>query len=244
MIIEYSRDPSYLSNAWLVADRPGGRAVLVDAGAPPAPLEEAIRRHDLRLTHVLLTHAHGDHTVHAEAFHRNHGAERVGHAEERFAGIERTIADGETIVSGDLKIRALHVPGHTRGQLTFVIDGAGAFTGDTLFRGTVGGTRGPGHATFEDLRASILERILTLPEDTVLYPGHMDRTTVADERASNAFVRLWHGETEPAARPCTALGREATLILRAPDYDGGTKCQVRWPDGTQDVVAGSRVTGD
>jgi glyoxylase-like metal-dependent hydrolase (beta-lactamase superfamily II) len=244
MLLESSRDPGYLSNAWLVGDRPGGRAVLVDAGAPRGPIDAALERHGLTLTHVLLTHAHGDHTVHAAAYHAEHGALRVGHADEGFVALEQTVTDGDRILTGDLEIQVLHVPGHTRGQLAFHIAGVGAFTGDTLFRGTVGGTRGPGHATFDDLRASILDRLLALPDDTVLYPGHMDPTTVGEERAGNPFVQFWTGARAAASIPCTALGRDATLLLRAPDYDGGTKCQVRWPDGSQDVVAGSRVTGD
>jgi glyoxylase-like metal-dependent hydrolase (beta-lactamase superfamily II) len=244
MILEHSRDPAYLSNAWLVGDRPGGRAVLIDAGAPRGPIDAALRRHGLTLTHVLLTHAHGDHTVHAAAYHAGFGAQRVGHADEGFAALEHTVADGDRIRTGDLDVRVLHVPGHTRGQLAFSVAGVGTFTGDTLFRGTVGGTRGPGHATFDDLRSSILDRLLTLPDETVLYPGHMDPTTVGEERTANPFVRLWTGASAVSETACTALGREATLLLRAPDYDGGTKCQVRWADGSQDVVAGSRVTGD
>jgi glyoxylase-like metal-dependent hydrolase (beta-lactamase superfamily II) len=142
---------------------------------------------------------------------------------------------------GDLRIRVLHVPGHTVGQLAFVIEDVGVFTGDTLFRGTVGGTCAPGHATFAELRHSIEVRLLTLPDELTVYPGHMDPTTIGDEREHNPFVRLWSGRLEPAGTPCTALGRPATLALRAPDYDGGTKCQVRWDDGTEDVVPGSRV---
>ena len=241
MIVEYSRDPSYLSNAWLVGDAPGGHAVLIDAGAPREPIEDAIRDHRLCVTHVLLTHAHGDHTVHAGSIATAHGAEICGHADEGFARLDRTLSDGDTLHAGDLRIRVLHVPGHTVGQLAFLVDGVGVFTGDTLFRGTVGGTRGPGHATLSDLRVSILDRLLTLPDDLAVYPGHMDPTTIGAERKLNPFVRLWSGRLDPANRPCTALGRPATLLLRAPDYDGGTKCQVHWDDGTEDVVAGSRV---
>mgnify|MGYP001820517582 FL=1 len=190
---------------------------------------------------MLLTHAHGDHTVHAEAIASAHGAELLGHADERFARLDRTISDGDELRSGELRIRVLHVPGHTVGQLAFSIDGVGVFTGDTLFRGTVGGTCGPGHGTFAQLRHSIEDRLFALPEDLAVYPGHMDPTTIGSEREHNPFARLWSGKVEPAGSRCTALGRPATLMLRAPDYDGGTKCQVRWEDGTEDVVPGSRV---
>jgi glyoxylase-like metal-dependent hydrolase (beta-lactamase superfamily II) len=134
------------------------------------------------------------------------------------------------------------VPGHTQGQLAFLVDGTHVFTGDTLFRRAVGGTRAPGHATFEDLRRSILDVLVRLPAATVVHPGHTAPTTVGEEWERNPFIRLWRGLDEPGADRCTAFGRPATLLLRATDYDGGTKCQVRFEaDGRVDIVPGSQV---
>jgi hydroxyacylglutathione hydrolase len=137
-------------------------------------------------------------------------------------------------------VRALHTPGHTAGMLSFVI-GDQVFTGDTLFKDSVGGVRAPGHTTFADLRESIMDKLLRLPADTTIRPGHTDPTTVADELEHNPFVRLWRGLDEEGADKCTVWGDDATLVLWAPDYDGGHKAWVRWADGKDDIVPGSQV---
>jgi glyoxylase-like metal-dependent hydrolase (beta-lactamase superfamily II) len=115
------------------------------------------------------------------------------------------------------------------------------FTGDTLFKGSVGGVRAPGHTTYADLRSSIMETLLKLPGTVRIHPGHTDPTTVADELEHNAFVRIWRGIDPEGDRPCTAGGEPATLILLGEDYDGGHKAWVRWPDGSDDIVPGSQV---
>jgi hydroxyacylglutathione hydrolase len=115
------------------------------------------------------------------------------------------------------------------------------FTGDTLFKDSVGGVKAPGHTTYTDLRDSIMGTLMELPPDTVIYPGHSAATTVAREWDSNGFIRVWRGLDPEGAEPCTALGQRATLVLLGNDYDGGTKAWVRWPDGSDDIVPGSRV---
>jgi hydroxyacylglutathione hydrolase len=115
------------------------------------------------------------------------------------------------------------------------------FTGDTLFRNSVGGVRAPAHTTYDDLRRSIMDVLLALPPETRIRPGHTDPTSVAEEWESNAFVRVWRGLDPEGTEPCTALGEPATLILLGDDYDGGHKAWVRWPDGTDDIVPGSKV---
>jgi hydroxyacylglutathione hydrolase len=82
---------------------------------------------------------------------------------------------------------------------------------------------------------------MELPPDTVIYPGHAEETTVAREWDSNQFIRIWRGLDAQGAEPCTALGEPATLVLLGKDYDGGTKAWVRWQDGSDDIVPGSRV---
>ena len=142
----------------------------------------------------------------------------------------------------DLEVQSIHTPGHTEGMLALLVDGQDVFTGDTLFKGSVGGVRAPGHTTYEDLRESIMEHLLTLSPQTQVHPGHTDPTTVADEWEGNPFVRVWRGLDPEGAGPCVALGESATLVLMAPDYDGGHKAWVRWPDGADDIVPGSQVT--
>jgi glyoxylase-like metal-dependent hydrolase (beta-lactamase superfamily II) len=118
---------------------------------------------------------------------------------------------------------------------------AAVFTGDTLFKNSVGGVKAPGHTTYTDLRDSIMGTLMELPPDTVIYPGHADATTVAEEWDRNRFIRVWRGLDAEGGEPCLAFGKPATLILLGDDYDGGTKAWVRWPDGTDDIVPGSQV---
>jgi glyoxylase-like metal-dependent hydrolase (beta-lactamase superfamily II) len=243
MIVARSMHPRWLSNTWLCADRPGGHAFVVDTGGLLEPIARRIAELGVTLTHVLCTHHHHDHVAHNADYRLRHGVPVCGHVAERdlFGGLDVELEDRQEIAVGALRVRALHIPGHTRGQLAFAVPGHGVFTGDTLFRGSVGGTRAPGHATFAELRASILDVLMALPHELRVWPGHMDETTLGREWDANPFVRLWRGLDRPVERACTALGEPATLMLRATDYDGGTKCQVRFAGGRIDVVPGSRV---
>ncbi|MGH2855951.1 MAG: MBL fold metallo-hydrolase [Solirubrobacteraceae bacterium] len=245
MIVERSMSDAWLSNTYLVADEPGGSAVLIDAGGPVAPLLDVLRRGELTLTHVLLTHHHHDHVAELDDVRSSfpdvpvliHAAER-----ELVPQTTATMAPGAAIESGTLTIEPIHTPGHTAGMLSLLINGTDVFTGDTLFKGSVGGVRAPGHTTYADLRASIMDRLLTLPPSTTIHPGHTDPTTVAEELERNRFVRIWRGLDPEGDEPCTAMGEPATLILLGDDYDGGHKAWVRWPDGADDIVPGSQVT--
>jgi hydroxyacylglutathione hydrolase len=243
MIVERSMDPRWLSNSYLVADRPGGTAVLIDAGGPPQPIVDAVERHRLQVSHLLLTHHHADHVAHADVYRELYGMPTWAHELEaaRLPAVDATIEDGDVLETGALRVEALHTPGHTDGMLAFVVDGQECFTGDTLFAGSVGGVRAPGSTSFEDLRASVMDRLMQLPPACVLNPGHIGHSTVAREWETNPFVRLWRGLDAEGSASCTALGEPATLILLADDYDGGYKAWVRWPDGRDDIVPGSRV---
>jgi glyoxylase-like metal-dependent hydrolase (beta-lactamase superfamily II) len=137
-------------------------------------------------------------------------------------------------------VQAIPTPGHAGGHLAFLIDGTDVFTGDVLFHGTVGGTRAPGHTDLADLQAS-LGRLLALDDAVVVHPGHTVPTTIGAERASNPFVRYFRGEDAALDEPVTAWGDPATLLVWGPDYDGGHKALVRWADGSEDIVGGSKV---
>ncbi|MGE0141975.1 MAG: MBL fold metallo-hydrolase [Planctomycetota bacterium] len=248
LLCRVARDPRWLSNSFLVADRIGGRAVLVDSGGPTEEIEAAIAAWRVRLELVLCTHHHADHVAHNEHYRRQHGACVCAHAFEaaRMTGDVVAVEDGADWTVGDLRVAARAAPGHTQGQFLFLVGrGSGSrelFSGDTLFRGSVGGTRAAGHGTFEQLRESILKLFEDLPSDTRVHPGHMDDTTLGAERESNPFVQLWTNARTPTAIDCMALGTPAVLEGRFRDYDDGTKCQVRYFDGSRDIVPGSRVT--
>jgi hydroxyacylglutathione hydrolase len=245
MLIEKTLHGHWLSNSYLVADRPGGSAVVIDTGGPMQPLVEKIAELRLTLTHVLCTHHHGDHVEHNEAYRQRYACPVCGGKRERELfgqGLDVELSDRDEIVSGDLHVRALHIPGHTVGQLAFLVNETRVFTGDTLFKGSIGGTRAPGHTSYEDIHHSVMEVLMRLPRDTDVYPGHMEATTVGREWDENPFIRMWRGLDRPEARPCIAFGQPAILLLQARDYDGGTKCWVRFEEGQKlDIVPGSRV---
>jgi len=244
MIVERSMHPDWLSNTYLVAAGPGGDGFLVDAGGPVRPLLDKADAEDITVTHVLLTHHHHDHVAElAAVLDRFPDAEVLIHPDERelVDGVTGDLEPGDELEIGGIGVRALHTPGHTRGMLSLVVDGTDVFTGDTLFKNSVGGVRAPGHTTYADLRHSIMDVLLALPPETTIRPGHTDPTTVADELEGNAFVRVWRGLDDEGSEPCTAMGEPATLILLGDDYDGGHKAWVRWPDGADDIVPGSQV---
>jgi hydroxyacylglutathione hydrolase len=242
MIVERSMSPDWLSNTYLVAAAPGGDAFLVDAGGPIAPLVEKADEHGLTVTHVLLTHHHHDHVAELDrVLERWPDAQVLAHADERVPGTTGELNAGEELEIGGLAVKPLHTPGHTAGMLSLLVDG-NVFTGDTLFKGSVGGVRAPGSTGYADLKRSIMEVLLELPPETTIRPGHTDPTTVAEELESNRFVRIWRGLDTEGSEPCTALGEPATLVLLGDDYDGGHKAWVRWPDGRDDIVPGSKVS--
>jgi hydroxyacylglutathione hydrolase len=244
VIVERSMSEQWLSNTYLVADELGSQAAMVDAGGPVAPLLEVVGRMRFELTHVLLTHHHHDHVAELEQVLAAHPqAEVLIHPLERdnVPQATGTMEPGQAIDVGAVRIEPLHTPGHTAGMLSLLTNGTDVFTGDTLFKGSVGGVRAPGHTTYADLKNSIMDTLLKLAPATRIHPGHTDPTTVADELEHNPFVRIWRGLDPEGSESCTAMGQPATLILLAEDYDGGHKAWVRWGDGSDDIVPGSQV---
>src|ERR1700754_815073 len=215
MILERSMHPQFLSNTFLVAARDGGEAFFVDAGGPMEPLLQAAERRGLTPTHVLLTHHHFDHVSEVPKI-----LERWPDAQVLIHPLERDLVEtatgtmdaGETVRAGGLDVQTIHIPGHTAGMLGLLVDG-NVFTGDTLFKNSVGGVRAPGSTSYADLKSSIMDTLMQLPPETVIQPGHTDATTVAREWDDNRFIRLWRGLDAEGDERCTALGDPATLIL-------------------------------
>ena len=212
--------PDWLSNAYLLADEPGGTAVFIDSGAPLEPLYEVVERERLNVTHLLTTHSHPDHVA--------------GDAElvERF-GVEIVKGPLET---GGLTIEALETPGHAADHLAFVANETVAFTADILFKDAVGGSRDD----FESVRSSVM-RLMELPPETRVHPGHREPTTIGEEWEQNPFVRIWRGLDPEGTEAVRVGGEEATLVVWSPDYDGKGKAWVRFADGRDAIVGGSRV---
>ena len=135
------------------------------------------------------------------------------------------------------------MPGHHKGSSAYLVNDERVFTGDTLFRNSVGGTRAPGHGIVRAAPALDHGRPDAPSKETRrCHSGHTEPTTIGEEWERNPFIRAWRGLDAGREKRCTALGRPATLLLRARDYDGGTKRWVRFDEGDRlDVVPGSKV---
>jgi glyoxylase-like metal-dependent hydrolase (beta-lactamase superfamily II) len=247
VIIERSMNEADSSNCYLVADRPDGAAVVIDAGRPIEALVAAAERNRVVPAYVLLTHHHQDHVDGVGTLAARWPAARILiHPLEGDMVPDATgsVDAGQRIEVGELSIRPLHTPGHTKGMMSFLVEhhgSAAVFTGDTLFRDSVGGVRSSGHDTYQALKDSIMGTLMELDGKVEVRPGHSDATTIAQEWEHNPFIRIWRGLDREGSEPCVAFGDPATLILLATDYDGGHKAWIRWPDGSDDIVPGSRV---
>jgi hydroxyacylglutathione hydrolase len=220
VLIERSMHPQWLSNAYLLAAAPGGAAVFVDSGAPLEPLHAAVEREGLTPTHLLTTHSHPDHVAGDDELVARYGVE---------------IVKGPLELDG-LSIEAHETPGHAADHLAFVANGTVAFTADILFKDAVGG--GPDAAP---IRRSVMDVLMALPPETRVLPGHTAETTIAREWEENPFVTFWRGVAPPVDEAVRVGGEDATLLVWSPDYDGKGKALVRFGDGREAIVGGSRV---
>src|SRR5436309_4896091 len=210
--------PDWLSNAYLVADEEGGAAVYVDSGAPLEPLREAAERWRVEPAFILRTHTHHDHVAH----------------ESELGLPVRT----DSLEAGGLRVEAIPTPGHSDDMVCFVVGGELVFSGDTLFKDAVGG--GP----FDAIKHQVMDVYMAMPHSRRVLPGHTDETTIGREFERNPFVRVWRGVEPEGTERVSVGGREATLVVWSPDYDGKGKAWVRFEDGTDAIVGGSRVERD
>jgi hydroxyacylglutathione hydrolase len=174
----------YGNNAYLVADRDAGEALIVDMPAGSRAVLEALG--DLKIAAILLTHTHPDHWADYDLVKNATGAGVRCHPAEIImpaSKIDVPLSDGVEIAVGAAAIRALHTPGHTPGS-TCYLAGRILFSGDVLFPGGPGRTQTP--ADLQQSIASIIERLHPLPDDTLVLPGHGDDTTIADSKREYA----------------------------------------------------------
>ena len=214
--------PDWLSNSFVIADREGGTALFVDSGADIAPLIAAVEAWGATPAAILRTHTHADHVVHEDELRARYGID--------------VVAEPGSWEWGDLHVHGFATPGHSDDMVAFVVDDEVVFTGDTLFKDAVGG------GDLAQVKASVMDGFMTLPDELRVLPGHTDETTIGREREHNPFVRVWSGVEPEGAERVDVGGREATLIVWSPDYDGKGKAWVRFDDGTDAIVGGSRVT--
>ena len=141
----------------------------------------------------------------------------------------------DALEAGGLRVEAIPTPGHSDDMIAFIVNGEAVFTGDTLFKDSVGG------GSFEQIRHSVMDVLLGLPHQLRVLPGHTDETTLAREWEENPFVRVWRGAEPEGTQKCRVSGEEATIVVWSPDYDGTGKAWVRFADGRDAIVGGSAV---
>lgn len=168
------------TNAYILTCNKNGDSVLIDAPGNADLIAEKLSGHKVKF--ILLTHGHMDHTMVLKELRDRLGADLAAHGGD--AGLlpvspDLLLEDGDSFKCGDLELRVIHVPGHTAGSICFRV-GNYLLSGDAIFPGGPGKT-----ATPEDFRliiASIRDKIMTLPDETVILPGHGDATTVGREK--------------------------------------------------------------
>lgn len=195
-------------NCTILGDELSGAATIVDPGAEIGRLLTVLARHNLHLRQIVVTHAHVDHIAGALALKEATGAPilysqadlplvAMMEVQAGWLGVptpevqppDHSPADGELLTTGSLSAELLYTPGHTEGSLCVYLPTESLLlAGDTLFAGSVGRTDLPG-GDMKALLGSIRERLLPLPDATVVVPGHGAETTIGTERASNPFLR-------------------------------------------------------
>ena len=203
-------------NCYVLAQRAGADAIVVDPGQRAmGQLRRILDENRLTPAAVLLTHGHIDHIWSAQKVADTYGCPAYIHPEDRFMlsdpikgfgprlgqiafgalfrepkQVVELDRDGDKVDIGDTVVTVDHTPGHTRGSVVFRVPGDGseiAFTGDTLFRQSVGRTDLPG-GSGRDLLGSIMTKLMVLDDDTVVLPGHGEKSTIGFERRANPFL--------------------------------------------------------
>ncbi len=196
---------AFAENCYILVDRDAGDAVIVDPGEEADLFLRRIATERVTLKAVWLTHSHADHILGVASVIEATGVPLYLHPEDRplydalpeqsaWLGLkpstppspDQPLADGMRLSLGGLDFEVRHVPGHTPGHVAFVGHGV-AVVGDALFAGSIGRTDLPGGDT-KTLLASIRGKLLTLPDETVVYPGHGPQTTIGRERRTNPFL--------------------------------------------------------
>ena len=195
-------------NCSVIGDEVSREAIVIDPGDDVAKIIAILRRHNLTVKMIVITHAHIDHIGGAEKLRAHTGAPVYMHEADKMLsdqlamqaawlgmetprdpGIDKAACEGDIIRAGPIEAHVLHTPGHTPGSISLYLPvESKVIAGDTLFQGSVGRTDLPGGNTAQ-LGRSIRGKLYTLPEDTIVFPGHGGTTSIGEERRHNPFVR-------------------------------------------------------
>ena len=194
------------ANCYIVGCEETKAAAVIDPGDDADRILMDLAESKLTVSCIINTHGHFDHVGANKRLKEVTGADIMIHeldapmlselaATAGAMGLraddsppaDRILADNDTITFGNITLTVLHTPGHTRGGISLFTEGH-VFVGDTLFAGSVGRTDFPG-GDFATLKASVKSKLYVLDDDTIVYPGHMGRTTIGREKQSNPFVR-------------------------------------------------------
>jgi len=192
-------------NTYYVVCENTKKGFIVDPGGYDSTLAKDIKSDDVTITHIILTHAHHDHMGGVKEFMKEFPEAKLvvykdetkllQDADANFSNYfgqpvvleaDIYVGDGDTLNVGDLELKFIHTPGHTPGGMCIYVGGS-LFSGDTLFRQSIGRTDFPG-SSFADLKKSIHEKLFILPEETRVLPGHMDESSIGFEKNHNPFV--------------------------------------------------------
>lgn len=206
MIIEKLEVGPIMANCFIIGCDRTKEAMVVDPGDDPDRILMALAKKELKVKFLVNTHGHFDHvgankrmkevTSAPIAIHSgdepmltelSRSAAMFGLSAENSPPADTLLKDGDEIAFGDLSFKVIHTPGHSRGGICLYTPGH-LFAGDTLFAGSIGRTDLPG-GDYDTLISSIKTKLLTLPEETVVYTGHGPETSIANEKRMNPFLR-------------------------------------------------------
>ncbi len=193
------------TNCYLIGDDKG--AILIDPGDDADKIIEQIKKRKAKVTKIVLTHGHADHIGAVPQVKKYTGAPVLIHSEDAIMltdamanlsavfdapfvtnPADGLLKDGDEVIVGDIILKVLFTPGHTPGGISLYEEDAGiVFTGDALFAGSIGRTDFP-RASHEQLIAAIQGKLLSLPDETVVYPGHGPQSTIGDEKEENPWL--------------------------------------------------------
>ena len=174
----------FANNVYVIVDRGTKQSIFVDAPYESERAIEAAQGSDVQM--IIVTHRHGDHWAAIDLVKEKLGAPVFCHEADRApyaAKVFDTLQDGAEIELGESRVRIIHTPGHTPGSICLLVDGV-LISGDTLFPGGPGRSDTP--AALQQMVGSITSRLLTLPDETAVYPGHGDNTTIAAAKREHA----------------------------------------------------------